>query len=86
MKDLPCRDRRVDGFAALLESPPRRLAGPLRTFAGRNQALLHGSAEFAGGHWNKKGHAVAGREIARRLCDAYGTEGSIERWEPVTDE
>jgi lysophospholipase L1-like esterase len=85
-KDLMYPDRRLNGFAALLEIPLIGLAAPLRTFAERNQALLHGSADFAGGHWNKKGHAVAGREIARRLCDAYGTERSIERREPVTDE
>ena len=74
--DLFYPDRRLSGFAALLGFQMISLAAPLRAYAERNNVPLHGSAEFAGGHWNKTGHAVAGHEIARHLCDAYGTEGA----------
>ena len=72
--DLMYPDRRLGGFTALLEIPMIGLATPLRAYAERNNQLLHGSADFAGGHWNKLGHAAAGHEIARHLCEAYGTE------------
>ena len=73
--DLFYPDRRLGGFAALLGFQMISLVAPLRAYAERNNLPLHGPAEFAGGHWNKTGHAVAGHEIAQRLCDAYGTAG-----------
>ena len=72
--DLMYPDRRLGGFAALLGIPAITLVPRLRAYAERNNVLLHGTDLFAGGHWNKRGHAVAGREIARRLCAAYGTD------------
>ena len=73
-KDLMYPDRRLGGFTALLGIPAITLAPQLRAYAERHNVTLHGNEIFAGGHWNKLGHAVAGREIARRLCAAYGTD------------
>ncbi|MDA0260987.1 MAG: SGNH/GDSL hydrolase family protein [Proteobacteria bacterium] len=79
LTDLSYPDRRLTGFSALLGVPVIGLAAPLRAYAERHNVLLHGSAEFAGGHWNGRGHEIAGREIARRLCAAYGTEKPARR-------
>jgi len=64
-------DRRIrdlgsrDGFAVL------NLAAPLERYAEEPHAYLHGFANTTpgGGHWNSLGHRVAGKLIARRLCD-----------------
>jgi hypothetical protein len=68
--DLFYPDRRIaalgqrEGFAVLT------LAQPLQQYAIKNQVFLHGFSNTppGSGHWNKLGHAEAGRLIAQRLC------------------
>lgn len=66
--DLFYPDRRIaavgarEGFAVL------SLAPALQRHAERNQSFVHGFDGSGTGHWNREGHAVAGRLIAGELC------------------
>jgi hypothetical protein len=54
-----------EGFAVI------NLAPDLQTYAERNQVFLHGfGREIGNGHWNERGHAVAGELLAQKLCEA----------------
>jgi lysophospholipase L1-like esterase len=67
--DLLYPDRRL---AKLADSGGLRvvtLVEPLRAAAKSLGLSLHGSARFAGGHWNAHGHRVAGEALAERICD-----------------
>ena len=47
------------------------LAPDLQAYAERNQVFLHGfGREIGNGHWNERGHAVAGELLAQKLCEA----------------
>ena len=54
-----------EGFAVI------NLAPDLQAYAERNQVFLHGfGREIGNGHWNERGHAVAGELLAQKLCEA----------------
>lgn len=46
------------------------LAPELQLYAEQHKVFLHGFApDLGNGHWNERGHAVAGELIAQRLCE-----------------
>ncbi|MGH7933299.1 MAG: hypothetical protein ACREQN_09025 [Candidatus Binataceae bacterium] len=69
--DLFYPDRRIaalgarDGFAVLT------LAPALQKYAQEHQVFLHGfsNTPMGFGHWNAAGHHLAGKFIARKLCE-----------------
>ena len=75
VESLDYPDRRLAEFAAVRGIPAITLVETLRHYAEANAARLHGSKSFAGGHWNARGHRVAGEVMAARLCAAYGEWG-----------
>jgi len=53
-----------DGFAVI------NLGPDLLSFAERNQVFLHGfGADLGSGHWNEKGHQIAGELLSEKMCD-----------------
>ena len=52
------------------------LAQPLQIYAERKNVFLHGfeNSSFGVGHWNAKGHQLAGKIIASRLCQELNKE------------
>ena len=68
--DLFYPDDRIKSFGAREGISVITLAPALQEFAERNNVFLHGFGENIGnGHWNPKGHLVAGELIARNICD-----------------
>ncbi|MDP6305565.1 MAG: SGNH/GDSL hydrolase family protein [Alphaproteobacteria bacterium] len=70
---LTYADRRLADFAGAEGIPAVTLVEPLRAYAEAHNSGLHGSGDFAGGHWNTTGHKVTGDLLTRRLCAAYGS-------------
>ena len=69
--DLFYPDRRFkalgdrEGFAVF------NLAPELQAYAEQHKVYLHGFApDLGNGHWNERGHAVAGELLAQKLCAA----------------
>ena len=53
-----------DGFEVI------NLAPDLQTYAERNNVFLHGfGSDLGSGHWNEKGHQVAGELLAKKMCE-----------------
>ena len=68
--DLFYPDKRVkalgdrEGFAVF------NLAPELLSYAEQNNVFLHGfGSDLGSGHWNEKGHQVAGEILSKKLCD-----------------
>lgn len=61
-------DRRLADFANVAEIPVFTLAERLAVHAAGSGQSLHGRKSFAGGHWNERGHRVAGEMLAGELC------------------
>lgn len=60
IKDLGARD----GFEVL------NLAPELQAYAEQNNVFLHGFGKDLGsGHWNEKGHQIAGELLAKKMCE-----------------
>ena len=71
MPDLDYPDRHIQELGNF---PVLNLAEPFRRYARSNHAYLHGFAPNLGsGHWNEQGHSLAGRIIAKWLCDREKT-------------
>lgn len=67
VSDLDYSDRHIQELGSF---PVLNLAGPFRDYARKNRVYLHGFPPNLGsGHWNEQGHALAGRIIAKWLCD-----------------
>jgi len=65
--DLP--NRRLASFAARHGISYLDLVPAFRAEAERTGAFLHGfGADLGGGHWNERGHALAGHLIAEEIC------------------
>ena len=64
-------DRRLSSFGVAHDIPVISLVDDMRRYVDQHGRLLHGSTDFAGGHWNRTGHVLAGEIIARRLCAKY---------------
>lgn len=71
--DLTYADRRLARFAGVEDIPIITLVEPLRAYAETHNTGLHGSGDFAGGHWNPTGHKVTGEVLTQRLCAVYGS-------------
>ena len=58
-----------DGFVVL------NLAQPLQAYAQQQHLYLHGfeNTTMGGGHWNADGHWIAGKMIARKICQMQPT-------------
>ncbi|HEY6804686.1 MAG TPA: SGNH/GDSL hydrolase family protein [Pyrinomonadaceae bacterium] len=53
-----------DGFAVI------NLAPDLLTYAERNNVFLHGfGSDLGSGHWNEKGHQIAGEILSQKMCE-----------------
>jgi len=72
LEDLSYPERRIAAFGAREGIPVITLAEPLGALAEARGTPLHGSAGFAGGHWNAAGHRAAGERLGAVLCRAYG--------------
>ena len=70
VKKLDYPDRRLAAIVDDASIPAISLLEPLRAYADKNQAYLHGfeNSQLGTGHWNEIGHRLAGETIARRLC------------------
>ena len=71
LDDLFYPDRRIAAACERLRLPALALAPPLLDLARRTGEFLHGFGDRRGdGHWNARGHRVAGELIAAELCSA----------------
>jgi hypothetical protein len=69
IEDLFYPDRRLAEAGARLGVPVLLLAPPLLEHARRTGEFLHGFGDRPGsGHWNSRGHRLAGELIAAELC------------------
>jgi lysophospholipase L1-like esterase len=68
--DLFFPERRMRAFAKREGIEAVLLAEPFAAHAAATGEYLHGFAntQLGGGHWNERGHALAARLIAERLC------------------
>ncbi len=80
VEDLFYPDRRVKKWGEEAGVEVLNLAPQLQAYAEERQVFLHGFAnskmpdKFPGrGHWNRAGHLLAGKIIARHLCDRLPT-------------
>lgn len=79
--DLFYPDRRIkalgehEGFKVL------NLAPTFQAYSEKNKVCLHGfkNAVPCGGHWNAQGHQLAGKMIAKKLCEEQITRGSYSQ-------
>ena len=74
VETLDYPDQRLAAFAAAEAIPATVLAPRLRAHAEANGVYLHGFANTipGAGHWNARGHALAGEAIAEDLCASLG--------------
>jgi hypothetical protein len=69
ISDLFYPDRRIQSLCDREGIPCLILAPILQEYAEHNQVFLHGFEENIGrGHWNERGHSVAGELITHWLC------------------
>ncbi len=73
--DLFYPDRRIETICQQSQIPVLILAPQLQAHAARHREYLHGFANTAlgTGHWNSKGHEVAGKMIAESICNRLET-------------
>jgi hypothetical protein len=59
--------------------PILALGQPMAGYAERNHVFLHGFANAVpwGGHWNEKGHRLAGQMIADSICADWGQRAAV---------
>jgi hypothetical protein len=70
VSDLLYPERRLRALADHEGFPLTALAEPLRAFVQATRQPVHIELEGGGyGHWNERGHSLAGTEIARMVCD-----------------
>jgi hypothetical protein len=70
--DLLYPDKRIEHFAGQEEIPFIMLAPALQAWAEQQGECVHGfdNAEPCAGHWNERGHRLAGTIIAERICQS----------------
>lgn len=68
--DLFYPDRRISNLCERNGIEVLTLAPELQQYAERNRVFLHGfgNTRLGTGHWNEKGHRLAGEIMAERLC------------------
>jgi hypothetical protein len=69
--DLFYMDLRLANFGELHGISVLNLAPAFQRHAETHSVFLHGfeNGQLGSGHWNEKGHALAGELVGRRLCD-----------------
>lgn len=68
--DLLYPDRRIAEFCTSKSIPVITLAPLLGDYSARANVFLHGFEGNIGyGHWNQRGHKVAGETIGKKLCE-----------------
>ena len=73
VKDLFYSDDRIKAFGEKAGIEVLNLAPPMQAYAEREHVYLHGFETHLGqGHWNARGHRVAGEMIARWMCERLG--------------
>jgi hypothetical protein len=70
VKDLFYPDRRIQALAQRERIPFLALAMPMQEWAEKHGTCVHGfpNASPCGGHWNERGHRLAGELIADKIC------------------
>lgn len=70
-------DERITALGKQKDFPVLNLVEPFQTYAEKHQICLHGfdNAVPCGGHWNVKGHQLAGEKIAEQLCEGVRNNG-----------
>lgn len=70
--DLFYPEKRMQKFATKHGIELLTLAQPLQQYAEEEQVFLHGfeNSELGFGHWNARGHQIAGQLIANYLCQS----------------
>jgi hypothetical protein len=83
--DLFYPERRIAGVGARDGYVVATLAPAMFDYARTHRVFLHGSGRDAGqGHWNRTGHAVAGRLLADRVRALLAEKTPAEGSRPVT--
>ncbi|HEX8556483.1 MAG TPA: hypothetical protein VF668_00045 [Pyrinomonadaceae bacterium] len=73
--DLLYPERRFEDIARRRGLVMFHLAPELQAYADRNRVFLHGwPGDLGNGHWNERGHALAGELLAQKLCERLGEE------------
>ena len=68
--DLMYPDRRIAEFCSTRSIPVMTLAPLLGEYSARKNIFLHGFEGNIGyGHWNQRGHKIAGETIGKKLCE-----------------
>ena len=67
-------DRRIAAFTASHGIQTVTLLDDFRRHAEARGVFLHGFNDRGTGHWNANGHRLAGKLIARRICQSKSTE------------
>ncbi|MEB3309258.1 MAG: SGNH/GDSL hydrolase family protein [Snowella sp.] len=72
-KNLFYPDQRIQQLGQVNGFTVFNLAPEMQTYADQNQVHLHGfeNTRLGVGHWNRKGHAVAGKLITDKLCQKF---------------
>ncbi len=69
-QDLLYPDRRLERFCQQHGVPILLLAPAFQKYATQHQVFLHGfEGSLGDGHWNQTGHRLAGKMLARWLCE-----------------
>jgi lysophospholipase L1-like esterase len=71
VQDLLYTETRLSALAEQYKFPILTLAIPLREYAETQDVFLHGfpNTKLGTGHWNKRGHHVAGQHVAKWLAN-----------------
>jgi hypothetical protein len=73
--DLFYPDARLKSLGDREGFPVLTLAPSLQQHAEQHQEFLHGfGRDLGNGHWNARGHRVAGELLARKICELAGKE------------
>jgi hypothetical protein len=72
--DLLYPERRVATLGNLEGIPVLNLAQPFADYAEQHKVFLHGFKN-GGGHWNSKGHHLAGKLISEKICSSVAYPG-----------
>ncbi|MEO1934856.1 MAG: hypothetical protein ABGX04_08755 [Myxococcales bacterium] len=78
--DLYYWNKRISSFAADIGIEHLSLAEPFVTYATENETCLHGfeNSVPCGGHWNSKGHLIAGQLLADAICNQLTAADGVE--------
>ncbi len=80
VQDLSYADRRIEALGRQEEFPVLALSVPMGKIAREQGVFLYGDIRSqygrGRGHWNAKGHEVAGHAIAEFLCEGLGVRES----------